>query len=80
MGQNIQGMFLQAGDVRSCRALLSVGDVELDTLAFCEGLEAFRLDGGEVYEHVLSRICFDETKTLCLVKPLYSTFSHNIAP
>ena len=67
-------------DICSCGTFLAVRDVELDTLTFSEGLEAFALDGREVYEHILTRIRLNETKTLCLVEPLNSTFSHGITP
>src|SRR6185369_5574339 len=63
-------------NVRRLQALRAPRDVELDSLALGERLEAIALDGREVHEHVLAARLRDETKALRLVEPLHGATSH----
>ncbi len=45
---------LYLADVRSLQPLRAAGDFELDPITFSKALEALRLDGGVVDEHVLA--------------------------
>jgi hypothetical protein len=53
--------------------------IELDLLTFLQAAESTRLNGREVYEHVLAVLAADETITLGVVKPLYCSCFHGIA-
>src|SRR3970040_2156600 len=54
------------------RALLALHDVELDCVAFLQGLETVPLNGRVVDEAVLlAVIAGDETEALALVEPLH---------
>src|SRR6266540_963470 len=58
-------------------ALLPLGDLELDLLAFLEGPEARRLDGGVVDEDVgLALALGDEAVALLSVEPLHGALCH----
>src|SRR5687768_8503143 len=62
----------QLRDVLGGRTLLALHDVELDALAFGEGLEATALDGRVVDEAVLLAVLGrDETKALRVIEPLH---------
>ena len=50
--------------------------LERDGLTLVEGLEALRLDLGEVDEQVVATLALDEAVTLVSVEPLNFTFSH----
>jgi hypothetical protein len=68
-------------DVACLRTLGAILYVEADSLAFSESFETAALDSAEVYKHVCSTVVLrDETKTFSLVKPLYSTCSHDELP
>jgi hypothetical protein len=61
-----------SGDIDGRRTLLSVLDLELDSLVLGQCLEALLLDGAEVHEDVLGAIAGgDEAETLSLVEPLH---------
>jgi len=53
--------------------------VEADLLTFLQAAESIRLNGREVYEHVLAVLAADETITFGVVKPLYCSCFHGIA-
>ena len=54
-----------------------LGDIKLDGIALVEGLEASRLNGGMVYENILSGRTANKAEAFVIVKPLYSSlFSH----
>ena len=69
---------LQADDVLSLKTFRSLLDFEFHSLAFVERLVTFRLNRRKVYEHVLTGLALNETKTLRCVKPLHCTlfFGH----
>src|SRR4051812_24559915 len=59
------------------RALLALGDLELDSLVLFQSAVAARLDGREVDEHVrTSAIDRDETEALVCVEPLHGSLRH----
>lgn len=61
-----------SGDIDGRRTLLSVLDLELDSLVLGQCLEALLLDGAEVHEDVLGAVAGgDEAETLGLVEPLH---------
>ena len=60
-------------------ALGSLDYIELDLLTFLQAPKSTGLDGGEVYEYILSILAADETITLGVVKPLYCSCFHGVA-
>lgn len=67
---------LQAGYVRSLKALGAASDFKFNRLAFVQRLVSFSLNCGEVHENVLAGLALDESKALARVKPLHcSLFS-----
>ncbi len=68
---------LERADVLSLPAFRALGDVEFDTLAFLEALEAACLDRREVHENIFASLPADKAVALSVVKPLYcSLFCH----
>src|SRR5829696_8701801 len=59
-------------------ALLTLGDVELDGLAFLQ--RAVALDGAGMHEHVVAGFGFDEAVALVGVEPLNGSDSHAACP
>jgi hypothetical protein len=47
-----------------------------DAFAFTQGLEADSFDGSVMYKNIRPFTGFDETVTLFVIKPFYSTFRH----
>ncbi|EGL15721.1 hypothetical protein HMPREF9413_5181 [Paenibacillus sp. HGF7] len=45
-------------------------------MAFVQGLEAFALDCGEVYEYIVAAFNFDKTKAFFSVEPFNCTSLH----
>ena len=67
---------LQLHNVARLRAFWSFFNVELNLLAFLQGLVPFALDRGEMYEHIVLFRNGNEPKTLLRVKPLYYSSFH----
>src|SRR5215813_8298360 len=69
---------LQRLDVRSLQTLRATHDFELNGLAVVQGLVAFRLDRGKMYEYIFPGLALDEAKALAGVKPLHGSlfFAH----
>jgi hypothetical protein len=64
-------------DVGSLLAFRPGGDIEADALVFRQGLEAGRIDRGEVREQIVAAIVrFDEAEALGVVKPFHSASRH----
>ena len=64
-------------DVGGLLALGALNHVKRDFLTFLEGLEAAHVDRGEMCEQVFAAIVRgNETETLRVVEPLYSTVCH----
>src|SRR5919109_716302 len=63
-------------DVRGLGTLGTLDDLELDTLAFGQGLEAFHRDRGEVDEDVVATLALDEAVALLVRKPLDGALLH----
>lgn len=64
-------------DVRRLGTLGTLGDFEFHFVVLIQGTETGSLDGREVNENVGAIGPSDETETLALVEPLYTTaFSH----
>ena len=53
--------------------------IELYLLTFLQAAESVRLDGREVYKHVLAVLAADEPIALGVVKPLYCSCFHGVA-
>src|SRR5437899_7981138 len=68
---------LYLADVRSLESLRAAGDFELDPITFSKALEALRLDGGVVHEHVLAALLRDEAEALRVVEPLHCSCCHD---
>jgi hypothetical protein len=69
---------LQRLDVGSLQALGATHDFKLNGLAVVQGLVAFRLDCGKVYEYIFPGLALNEAKALAGVKPLHGSlfFAH----
>src|SRR3954452_1375734 len=65
------GVRADPDDVLRGGTLGALHDVELHGLALGEGLEALRLDGGEVDEQVPATLVFNEAEALGVVEPLH---------
>jgi len=61
-------------------ALRTFGDLEFYLIAFIEGFKSIPLNGGEMYEDIISVISGNEPKALLLIKPFYTTFGHYNSP
>src|SRR6266403_147311 len=70
------GNLLGFPDVCRLKTFRSAGDLELDLVTLGEALEAIRLDGAEVDEHVLPAVLGDKAIPLRIVEPLHLTLSH----
>ena len=77
-GAGLFQAILARHDLGGLHALRTLGGFELHLLAFLQTLESVSLDGREVHEHIGAAIRrSDETETLGIVKPLYSTTLHS---
>jgi hypothetical protein len=75
------GLVADRPDVLGLRALLALGDIELDPLVLIEAAVARRVDGRVVDENVgTAAIWGDETETLLAVEPLHAALSHSLLP
>jgi len=72
----IAGFSLERLNVGCLPAFGSFDYVELDGLTFLEAFEAVRVYGGVVNEDVFAILTADETKSLCIVKPLHCSLFH----
>jgi hypothetical protein len=61
-------------------ALGTIGNLKLYLIAFIEGLKPISLNGGEVYENIISVVSGNEPIALLLIKPFYTTFGHYNSP
>src|SRR6266508_1572305 len=67
-------------DVRGLEALGPTRHFELDLVSLRQALEAARLDGAEVDEHVFATFLSDESVPLRVVEPLHLTLRHVSGP
>src|SRR3972149_2935721 len=68
---------LRSLNVGSLLAFRTLNDVKGNLLAFFEGFEAAHVDCGEMREQIFAAIIrSNETKTFCIVEPLYCTVCH----
>jgi len=65
----------QLGHVVGLWPFLALHDLKFDLIAFLKALVALRLYSAVVDEHVWPTFLTDESKTLSIVKPLYSAFN-----
>jgi len=66
-------------DVLCLPALRAFDHVKLHLLTFLEAAESAGLDGGEMYEYILTILAADETIALGVVKPLHCSCFHVVA-
>ena len=45
-------------------------------IAFIQRSESFSTDSGVMHEYIFSIFLFNKSKTFCVIKPFYNTFSH----
>jgi hypothetical protein len=74
-GQQNRGSLL-LDYISGSRTFLAVNDIELDPSTLGKRLESLALDCRMMYEYILSTVLLNKTKTLRIIKPLYSTFDH----
>jgi len=70
---------LDALDVLSLPALGALDHVKLHLLTFLQTAEPTSLNGGEMYEDILTVLAADETVALGVVKPLHCSCFHDVA-
>jgi hypothetical protein len=73
-------MDLQLYDVLSFRAFIAFNHVEAHIIALGQALEATAINGGVVGENIDAIFLCDETETLGLIEPLYSSVCHTDIP
>src|SRR4030095_7250356 len=70
-------MVSERANLLRLRALLALGDLELDPLVLFQSAVAARLDGREVDEHVSTpAVDGDEAEALVCVEPLHGSLRH----
>ena len=74
VGVHLHGELREGANAAGLQALVPLDDVELDPLAFVQGLVAVGLDLGEVDEHVFTAVLLDEAVALLVAEPLHSAF------
>jgi hypothetical protein len=67
---------LDAFDVLCLPALGAFDHVKLHLLTFLKAAESAGLDGGEMYEYILTILAADESIALGVVKPLHCSCFH----
>jgi hypothetical protein len=55
-------------------AFLALRDIETDTLALIQRLEATSLNSAEMNKHITTVIFFDESKAFAFIEPFYFSF------
>ena len=65
----MQIYLLQFHNVSSLFTTVAFDNVEFNSLAFFQSLEAFTLDCGEMNEYIAAIFAFNETITLFSIKP-----------
>ena len=68
---------LGAFDVLSLPALGAFDHVKLNLLAFLQAAETTGLNGGEMYEYILTVLAADKTVAFGVVKPLHCSCFHD---
>jgi hypothetical protein len=63
-------------DIGGCRAFGAIDHIEAHALSFLEGFKPVSLNCGMVDKHVFAPILRDKAKTLRIIKPFHSSFSH----
>ena len=63
-------------NVLCLKALWTLGDIELYSLAFLQAAEAATLNRREMYENVFAVLTADKAKTFSVVKPLHCSCFH----
>src|SRR5688500_5790362 len=58
-------------NVGGLRPFLALDDLELDSIALCQGLEARARDRAEVNEHVGASLAGNESEPLGVIEPLH---------
>ena len=69
---------LQLVDVDGLRSFFTLHDFILNGSALIEGLEAFHVEPGVVYEDIVSGLVGDEAIALLIVEPLYCALVHRV--
>ena len=59
------------------RSLGTLLDIKGDLVAFIKGFKASGIDRGMMNEYIRSIFLLDKTKTFLIVKPFYSSISHD---
>jgi hypothetical protein len=68
-------------DIGGLLSLWALNNFESHFLTFFQRLETRHVDRGEMREQILAAVIgSDETKTLCIIEPLYSTVCHAQLP
>src|SRR5918993_2382629 len=74
--QQVEEGALDLPDVCGLKTLGAAGHFELNPVTLREALEATRLDGGIVDEHVFATFLRDEPVALGIVEPLHLSLCH----
>jgi hypothetical protein len=78
----VENIFVLAYHDNICclQSFRTLGNLELDLIAFIKRFETISLDGGEVNEDIISIVSGNEPEALLLIKPFYFTFGHYNSP
>lgn len=71
-------MLLRFYNVSSLRATVTINDIKLYILTFCQRFEAFVLDRRVMYEYIATVFTFNKTITFFCAKPFYFTVHNKI--
>ena len=72
---SLQWLYVHCG-----RTLIALLDVKANSLTLIKRLEAFALNGTEMYKDIPAFIILDKAKPFLLVEPLYLTFCQSCTP
>ena len=72
------GLLLGAMNVLRLQAFCAFDNLKVDYLPFVQGFETLALNGGVMYEYILTGLLGDETKPLFIVEPLDFATGHNL--
>ena len=74
--RNVNETLLDFSDIGGLEPFGACDHIECYGFTFGKRLEAFALNGGEMYEYIFTVVLLDETKTLGVVEPFYFSLCH----
>jgi hypothetical protein len=74
--KNVGEKLLDFPDVGGLESFRTGDYIESNGFAFGEGFESITLNGGEVYEYIVTIVLFDKPETLGVIEPFHFTLCH----